>query len=320
VKQLVVLLAGAIWICGVARAEPDAFGLNRPIGPMKVAVTVDDLPEHGDELPGSTREDIARGVLKALKQNGATQAFGFANGGFFDHRPTEIDVLKDWLLAGYPIGNHTYSHMDLDQVTAPEFIADISKQDSLMATLSSVSRQPIKQRRMFRYPYLDEGNTLEKRNAVRNYLFKNGYRIAEVSIDYNDWAWNRAYIQCLAKKDQKSVDWLKGHVLDDAERHFREASAFAQELFGRNIVHILLLHDSALNSTMLDVILADLRAKSVRIVTLDEALRDPTYALNPNTTDRGRTFLEQVAESRGVDPNPFIDKLYPVKKLLNVCK
>lgn len=34
---------------------------------------------------------------------------------------------------------------------------------------------------MGRYPYLAEGDTLEKRNTIRSYLFKNGYRIAEVT-------------------------------------------------------------------------------------------------------------------------------------------
>jgi peptidoglycan-N-acetylglucosamine deacetylase len=320
VRYVAALLLATISLFGVARAGSDPLGSDQPIGPIKVAVTLDDLPEHGDKLPDLSREDIARGVTKALKSNGVTQAFGFVNGIGLEDNPTEIDVLNDWLKDGYPLGNHTYSHMNLDKVTAAEFTADIAKVDGLLASLASVS-QLIKQRRVFRYQYLAEGNTLEKRNTVRDYLSRNGYRIAEVTIDYDDWAWDAAYIRCITRKDQKSIAWLKDHVVDDAERHFRASSQFAKKLFGHDIDHILLVHDSALNSVMLNGVLTDLRSKGVSIVTLDEALADPVYRINPNqASEGGRTFLEQIAQMKSVNPDPFTDQMYTVEKLQKVCQ
>ena len=37
-------------------------------------------------------------------------------------------------------------------------------------------------------PFLHEGETLEKREAVRRYLAEHRYAIAEVTIDAHDWA------------------------------------------------------------------------------------------------------------------------------------
>ena len=44
--------------------------------------------------------------------------------------------------------------------------------------------------RWLRYPYLREGDTLEKRRAVRHALGERGYRIAQVTMSFDDWAYN----------------------------------------------------------------------------------------------------------------------------------
>ena len=52
-----------------------------------------------------------------------------------------------------------------------------------------------------RYPFLHEGDTLEKRRAVRAWLFAHGYKVAEVSMDFEDYLWNEPYARCMAKHD-----------------------------------------------------------------------------------------------------------------------
>jgi len=102
-----------------------------------------------------------------------------------------VQVLKAWVDGGNYLGNHTYSHLDLAKVTAEQFIADIEKMDRVLRSLASPA--PIV--KMFRYPYLSEGDTLEKRNKVRDYLNSKGYRIAQVTVDFADWAWTDAYMR-----------------------------------------------------------------------------------------------------------------------------
>jgi peptidoglycan-N-acetylglucosamine deacetylase len=312
----IILLAIAVSLislsAGIAASAPSLKG-------VKIAVTVDDIPEHGDDIPGLSREQISRGVLAALKEN-QIPAFGFSNGAFMQDNPEEINIFKEWLTAGYPLGNHTYSHPDLDKLTAEAFIAEIAKQDKLLLTLRSFS--PLIQRRhVFRYPFLSEGNTLAKRNAVRDYLRQHGYRIAEVTVDYYDWAWTDAYSRCLGRHDEKSVQWMKDHVEDSADRYLLAASQTAKLLLGHDIPHILLVHIGSFDAITLGGIFKHWQSQGVQFVSLDDALADPAYSVNPNMAfDGGRSFLEQIAESRHVDISQFEDQKYTMGRLNDVCK
>lgn len=190
----------------------------------------------------------------------------------------------------------------------------------LLKPLSPVSPL-VQQRRVYRYPYLAEGNTLEKREAVRSYLLKNDYRIAEVTIDYDDWAWNAAYIRCVTQHDSKSIAWLKAHIADDAERRLRESKAEAKLLFGRDVAQILLVHDGVFDAVMLNTILRGFRSQGVKFITLDQALADPAYKIDPGRPyDGGLTFLEQIAEVRKVSLDSVGEDPYTVDKLNEICK
>ena len=318
-KFLSLFLVAAVSLAGVASAGSDSIGSDRDSRPVKVAITVDDIPEHGDLPPGISREDVSRGILRALKENGVDHAYGFSNGYFMHDDPEEIDILKEWLIAGYPLGNHTYSHPNLNEVTSSSYITNIAKQDRLLQTLATFSPL-IQKRHVFRYPFLDEGSTLAKRNAVRAYLARNGYRIAEVTIDYFDWAWTDAYARCVGKHDDKTIQWLKDHVAESADRHLRDSSTNAKLLFNRDIAQILLIHIALFNTLTLDKILKDWRAHGVQFVSLDEALSDPVYAINPNLAYKdGRSFLDQVAEARKIEITPD-DPTYSIERLNKICK
>jgi peptidoglycan/xylan/chitin deacetylase (PgdA/CDA1 family) len=319
VKFFYLFLVPAVLLAGVAFGGSDSTGSDQASRPIKVAITVDDIPEHGDLPPGISREDVSRGILKVFKKNGIDHVYGFTNGTFMDDSPDEIGILKEWLIAGYPLGNHTYSHPNLNEVTANSYIADIAKQDRLLLTLATFSPL-IQQRHMFRYPFLDEGSTLAKRNAVREYLARNGYRIAEVTIDYSDWAWTDAYARCVGKHDDKTIQWLKDHVAESADHHLRDSRTNAKLLFNRDIAQILLIHIALFNTVTLDKIVKDWRTQGVEFVSLDEALSDPVYAINPNLAyEGGRSFLEQVAEARKIATTPE-DPAYSIESLNKICK
>jgi peptidoglycan/xylan/chitin deacetylase (PgdA/CDA1 family) len=320
VKFLSLFLIAAILLAGAVFAGRDSFAADKLDGPVKVAITVDDIPEHGDLPPGISYQDVSHRLLKVFKDNDVDHVvFGFTNGTFMDDSPEEIGILKEWLTAGYPLGNHTYTHPNINSVTTASYLADIAKQDRLLQTLAPFSPL-IQKRHMFRYPFLDEGNTLEKRNAVRAYLARNGYRIAEVTIDYEDWAWADAYVHCVAKHDDKSIEWLKDHIADSADRHLRASKAIAKQLFNRDVPQILLIHIALFNTVTLDKILKNWRANGVQFVSLDEALSDPVYAINPNLAyEGGRGFLEQISLARNI-PLPPPDPTYSIERLKQFCK
>ena len=302
-----------------AAAGDDPLAPQRPLGRTQVAITIDDIPDHGDLLPDLSRMAIAKALIGILKSNGVDHAYGFTNGNFMDEHPEEIAIYKEWLTAGYPLGNHTYDHPNLNEIPIRGYIANIAKQDRLLATLAGFSPL-IKDRRVFRYPYLDEGSTLKKRNAVRAYLAKNGYRIAEVTTDYYDWAWTDAYARCRSQHENKSMSWLRDHVVESADRHLRGANGVSELLFKRRIPQILLIHDGSFDVLTLDAILKQWRKEGVQFVSLDEALADPAYQINPNFAYRdGRNFLEQIADSRRVDIGALDDSLYTIERINGVC-
>src|SRR5262249_12379193 len=153
------------------------------IGPSpKVALTFDDLPVHAALPAGLTRSDVARSILAALAAHHAPPTYGFVNAKALEGAPETEEVLRLWRAAGYPLGNHTYSHIDLTANTPEAFEQDVRAGEPVLKRLMEGADW-----HWLRFPYLHEGDTLEKRRAVRRTLADEGYRIAEVTLSFDDW-------------------------------------------------------------------------------------------------------------------------------------
>ncbi len=63
------------------------------------------------------------------------------------------------------------------------------------------------------------------------------------------------------------------------------------------------------------------RAAGVRFITLDRAMEDPIYNLNPNYAYAGtdKTFLQQIAASRNLR-DPFQDAIGTPEKIATLCR
>ncbi len=319
-RHLLALLI-TIFLSASAIAGSDPLASNQPLGPTRVTLTIDDFPLGTGVFPlEMTREKATKQIIKTLKANGVIHPYGFSNGSFMEGDPSEKRILKMWLAAEHLLGNHTYDHSDLSKVGVKAFIQSIAEQDQLLATLDK-SPGAVRRRRVFRYPFVEEGNTLVERNAVRKYLSENGYRIAEVTTDYFDWEWNAAFNRCTSQQDEKSIAWLKSHIADSADRHLRRTNLASERLFDRRIPQIVLIHLNVFNAITLGPILKHWKDEGVQFVSLDETLADPVYRFDPKGAyEGGMTFLDQIAESHGVHLEDFDDHIYTPARLNEVCK
>jgi peptidoglycan/xylan/chitin deacetylase (PgdA/CDA1 family) len=281
---------------------------------QQVAITVDDLPSHGILPPGMTRTDVAKSILKTLKDARAPKVYGFVNARKLEQHPEDIEVLKLWRSAGYPLGNHTFAHLSLNASTVDEFDQNVSADEPILNSL--MGRQDW---HWFRYPYLWEGDTLEKRRAVRQYLQDHKYHIAQVTLDFEDYLWNAPYARCAEKNDAASIEWLKSSYMATAAEYIALGQSAAKLLYGRDIKHVLLLHIGGFETIMLPQLLNSLKRQGFTFITLREAEKDPVYKSDPNLAMKdGGTLLDQMLEAKHLDLPPHAEK--PYDQLNAVCR
>ena len=268
----------------------------------RVALTFDDLPSHGPLPPGMTRVEVASSIIQTLRKYKAPPTYGFINARQIDDRPGDGEVLRLWRAAGFPLGNHAFSHMDLHANTAEAFEKDVLANEPMLQSLMGD-----RDWRWFRYPYLREGDTSEKYQAVRAALAKHKYRVAQVTLDFSDYAYNGPYARCLAAKDTAALEWLKQSYVERATASLTRGQDAARAIFGRDINHVMLLHIGAFETVMLPRLLELLQEKGFVLTTLEEAQKDDAYGKVPERQSNfNGTLLNQLrtAPPPGTQPAP----------------
>jgi peptidoglycan/xylan/chitin deacetylase (PgdA/CDA1 family) len=287
---------------------------SSPNAAPEVALTFDDLPSHGSLPPGITRTDVATSIIRALQSRGAPPVFGFVNAKRLQEDPSSMQVLRLWRAAGFPLGSHSFSHMNLGTNSVEAFEADIVADEPTLRDLMGDQDW-----HWFRYPYLSEGDTYEKHAAVASYLKEHGYRVAEVTLSFSDYGYNEPYVRCTAKNDQKSIDWLKQNYLSRASEDISLGQKAAELVYGRDIRHVMLLHIGIFTSIMLPQLLDLLEQRGFKLVTLEEAEKDPAYASSLDTPSKSSGTLQfmMVAEK---DLPPIQHSDDPLEVLDALCR
>jgi peptidoglycan/xylan/chitin deacetylase (PgdA/CDA1 family) len=198
--------------------------------------------------------------------------YGFVNGLAVEEHPETGAVLAAWRAAGNPLGNHTWSHMNLNQHSLQEFEQDAEKNEGLLELQMKGMDW-----KWFRFPFLADGDTAAKKMGFRVYLAEHGYRIAAVTMSFSDYEWNEPYARCEAKHNGREIRWLESSYLKAADEDIGYRRAMAQKLFGVDIPYVLLMHIGAFDARMLPRLLRVYQERGFRFVTLEEAEKDPFY-------------------------------------------
>ncbi|MCA1829662.1 MAG: hypothetical protein LC689_22285, partial [Myxococcales bacterium] len=248
---------------------------------------------------------IAQRLLAAFRKHRVPQVYGFVNGSKLEGHPELQGVLDAWRAAGYPLGNHTWSHVDPNKTPLDAYLADVVRNEMYG--------------KVFRYPFLFEGDTPERRTQTAAWMREHGYTKADVSIDFDDWAWNPAWARCSGKHDEVALGELRHTYLDASIRILERYRKLGQALAGRELAHVLLLHIGAADADQMDAMLSTYEAAGARWVTLEQAQKDPIYAEDPGfQTKWGWTLLDRLAKKRGFK---VADEWWPDEKRLDaICR
>ncbi|MGA7155744.1 MAG: polysaccharide deacetylase family protein [Acidobacteriaceae bacterium] len=281
--------------------------------PLQVAFTFDDLPAHGPLPPGEYRPEPMRTILKVLKAEDMPQIYGFVNGFRTAEYPYQTELLREWIASGNALGNHTWSHPSLDKSSAKKYIHNIAEDEPVLEKVD-----PDGDWHWFRFPYLEEGDTMAKRDAVRDWLFAHHYRIAEVTIDFGDYMWNDAYARCSVKKDDAAIASLHESYLATADEYITYSRTLSQRLYGRDIPYVLLLHVGAFDAKMLPDLIGLFRKRGFTFVTLPKAESDPVYSVDPKVAYPGGGLLMELAATTTNVAMP--DATEPEDQLAKMCR
>lgn len=231
----------------------------------EIAITIDDLPfvGSGTSTPASLKrtQDRFMALMKPLVDN-QVPVTGFIIGEAV--AKNEWSLLEAFRNQGFSLGNHTYTHKSLNNMSAIKYIADIERADTVLAP---VMTEP----KYFRYPYLAEG-TGEKKQKVHNYLAEHQYTIAPVTIDTKDYEFNARFYKIPYRKRAQNLEQFKKRYLAFiwkqtllAERRVRND--------GQPVKQILLIHANLLNSLCLEDIIELYKKNGYKFISLGEALK-----------------------------------------------
>ena len=279
----------------------------------QLAMTFDDLPAHSMLPPGVTRVEVARRIINALKAARLPPVYGFVNGVQIEREPASAPVLEMWRKAGFPLANHTWSHPNLNAIALEDWEADVVRNEPLLQAAMGDGDW-----RWLRFPYLSEGDTPEKRTAARAFLAHRGYHIAQVTMSFDDYAFNEPYARCEAKGDKASVVRLERDYLAAAAAEIDRASAMSRTLYGRDIPYVLLMHLGAFDARMAPRLLKLYRDRGFSFVTLPAAEQDPFYQPDIDLAASSATdTLEAAMNARGL---PLPAKMVDLAWLDSACR
>jgi peptidoglycan/xylan/chitin deacetylase (PgdA/CDA1 family) len=183
----------------------------------EVALTFDDLPSHGPLPPGMSRVDIAQSIIHALQAAQVPPTYGFVNAKKLGNDPLNHQVLQLWRDAGFPLANHTFTHMDLNANSVEDFEQDLlANEPTLRALMGDQDWH------WLRFPYLREGDTSAKHQAIEAFLKEHKYRVAQVTLSFGDYDYNEPYARCDLKNDTTAIEQPKKSYLDGAAQNLSD--------------------------------------------------------------------------------------------------
>lgn len=256
-----------------------------------VALTLDDAPiTHYFTYPDSSlrRETVEKLIAAIHKHNAPTTIFAI---GRESELPEQKVLLQRWVKAGVEFGNHTHNHQSFNEHTTESWRREVQQTQDILKPLSQI--------KYFRFPFLQEGETVEREQEGRALLAQIGLQNAPITIGIDDWAFNEKYMEAELKQDWATRYEVGQAYMSDVKKRIAFWDSVAVTLEKRNIKHVIMFHANRINRDYLDQILAYLKNEEYGFISLEEAYQDPIYQQKDLwATKAGVSFLEHIKQTR----------------------
>lgn len=273
-------------------AAASAAGLSacmqRREGVKRIAVTMDDFTL-STGLPLSPEERNAR-ILSAFSDH-SVQALGFVTGDNVDEAPGP-QIVQSWADGGHVLGNHTWTHPFASKVGAEAFTAEIARNQEWLSGYSTAQK-------VLRFPFLDEGDTVETRDAIRVWLAENGYINLPVTVDSFDWFITGRMEARLRDNPNADVSGYRDYYLEATLKYAEYAHTLARDVGLAGMPHVLLTHHNELNGMFMGDLLAHFKANGWELVSAQSAIDHPALQIQPTPFNRQGTLL-RVLEAEAI--------------------
>lgn len=259
----------------------------RPNNPS-LAITIDDFDlSDSTLLDGETRDFRIRGALRSH----GLKAAGFVAGKYVtDDRARR--VLQRWSDDGHWLGNHSFSHSKFTGADPDGLMLDILRCEAILKGYSGF-------RKLFRFPYLAEGQTVTGRDRMRALLSQHGYRNGYVTIDTSDWFIDNRLRARLKSDPQIDIAPFRRFYLDHLWDRANYYDGLARRVFGHSLQHTLLLHHRLTTALFLEETLDMFRARGWGLVDAGTAFQSPEFALQPKSLPAGQSLVWAAAKATG---------------------
>jgi len=201
-------------------------------------------------------------------------------------------LLKTWDKRGHKIANHTFSHPNYNdpKISFEDFKEEFLRTDSIIQNYKNYAK-------LFRFPYLKEGETKEKVDSFRNFLQAQNHLNGYVTIDNSDWYINSRLIKRLKDQPNADIERFRKYYLEHIYACATYYETMSYQLTNRHIPHTLLLHHNLTSALFLDDLIQFFREKGWSVIDADLAFQDNIFQEIPSDLPAGESLIWAMAKA-----------------------
>jgi hypothetical protein len=256
-------------------------------GQKQISITIDDPNTY--TTPLLSWQDRNNKILNTLDKHNLKAALFVCGMRINDENGKEL--LIHWDKKNHLICNHSFSHwfFNSKSISTYLFAQDFLKNDSLINGFKNYTK-------LFRFPYLKEGNNAEKRDSMREILSENGYKNGYVTIDASDWYIDSKINEVLKNNPKADLSVYKNYYIKHILNRAHYYDSLSNLVLKKTIPHTLLIHHSLLNALFLEDLIFALKKEGWIFIDAKISFSDNAYNLKPLIEPCGESLIWQLAK------------------------